>query len=236
MKIIVYSDVHGNQDALNLLYSTQDYKTADMRICLGDSVMLGPHPNECLDLILNSGDIVLMGNHDSYCAYGLPVEEFPFFKQDKIAHQSYMREKTREELKEKLKSLPKEYTIEVGGKTFNFSHFIWESDRLIADDLDTPAAPTIKTAKMFDTIDADYIIFGHNHKPADISYNGKRFVCVGSLGMNYPGDYVVINIENNKIDIVKKKIYFDLQKVKNEMLTENYPRAAKYVNFLERKE
>ena len=88
MKILLYSDVHGNKDVLERLYASPDYKTSDLRVFLGDAVMLGPYPNECLEMLFSSGDVFLMGNHDSYCAYGLPVEEYPYFKGDKIAHQS----------------------------------------------------------------------------------------------------------------------------------------------------
>ncbi len=232
MRILIYSDVHGNKYALEKLQETSDYKNADMKICLGDAVMLGPEPNECLQDIYASGDIFLLGNHDSYCAYGLPEEEFAYFKQDKKDHQNYMRKKTSPEFIEKLKEIPKEYYFSCFGKTFYFTHYRWETEKLVMDDPDEPDAPTIKTAELFKDIKADYIIFGHNHKPADFSCNGKRFICVGSLGMKYPGSYVKITIDETNINIKFKKIYFDVEKLKQEMLNENYPRALKYINFL----
>lgn len=90
MKILVYSDVHGNKYALEELQETQDYKNADLRVFLDDAVAMFPYPNECLEKIWQSGDVFLLGNHDSYCAYGLPEEEYAYFKADKKEHQSYM--------------------------------------------------------------------------------------------------------------------------------------------------
>ena len=87
MKILVYSDVHGNKYALEELQKTQDYKNADLRVFLGDAVAMCPYPNECLEKIWQSGDVFLLGNHDSYCVYGLPEEEYAYFKADKKEHQ-----------------------------------------------------------------------------------------------------------------------------------------------------
>ena len=83
MRILVYSDVHGNKYALEELQKTQDYENADLRVFLGDAVAMCAYPNECLEKIWQCGDVFLLGNHDSYCAYGLPEEEYAYFKADK---------------------------------------------------------------------------------------------------------------------------------------------------------
>ena len=228
MKILVYTDVHGNKYALESLQKTEDYKNSNLRVFLGDAVMMCPYPNECLQNIWNNGDIFLLGNHDSYCAYGLPEEEFIYFKADKKEHQKYMREKTLPEYISKLKTMPKEYYLDYYGKRFYFTHFAWETERLVMDDPDDPEESTIKTAELFKDISADYIIFGHNHKPSNFEKDGKTFICVGSLGMKYPGNYLVIDIDNNDINFQRKKIDFDVEKLKKEMLEENYPRANGY--------
>lgn len=233
MKILVYSDVHGNKYALEALQKTEDYKTADLKVFLGDAFAMCPYPNECLKAIFDSNDIFLLGNHDSYCAYGLPEEEFIYFKADKREHQTYMRNKVPQVYIEKLKTIPKDYLFEQNGKKFFFTHYLWETDRLVFDDPDDPNAPTEKTAELFEKIDADYIFFGHNHSPADFSCNGKYFTCVGSLGMKYPGNYVIVEIENSIVKIERKKIFFDVEKLKNDMLTENYPRALGYSKWFD---
>ena len=231
MKILVYSDVHGNKYALEELQKTQDYRTADLRIFLGDAVAMCPYPNECIEMIMNNNDVFLLGNHDSYCAYGLPKEEYPFFKEDKRQHQKYMRNKTFNSLKNKLKTIPKEYYVKHNGLNFYFTHYAWETDRLVMDDPDEPNCPTKNTARLFDNIKADYIIFGHNHKPNKFENNNKTFVCCGSLGMKYPGNYVLIETENKNVDIQHKQIDYNVKQLQNEMLQENYPRANKYATW-----
>lgn len=235
MKILVYTDVHGNLYALNKLQHSKDYNDADLRVFLGDAVMMCPYPNECLENIWKSGDLFLLGNHDSYCAYGLPKEEFAYFKADKKKHQSYMRKKTLHKYIEKLKTMPKDYIFEIDDKKFFFTHYAWETEKLVMDDPDDPNAPTEKTGVLFKDVNADYIIFGHNHKPAQFDYMGKHFICVGSLGMKYPGHYIVINIEKGIVDIQRKILYFDVEKIKQDMLEENYPRAIGYSKWFQQK-
>lgn len=233
MKILIYADVHGNKYSLDALQKTQDYKSADLRVFLGDAVAMCPYPNECLKMIWESGDVFLLGNHDSYCAYGLPEEEFAYFKADKKQHQSYMRDKTLLEFREKLKTMPKDFYFECCGKRFYFTHYAWESERLVIDDPDDPNAPSIKTAELFKNVDADCIIFGHNHAPAQFECDEKMFVCVGSLGMKHPGNYVVVTIEEPGLVIERKEIGFDVEKLKAEMIEENYPRAVGYSKWFE---
>ena len=74
MKACVFTDIHANLDALNKLISTNDFKNSDVKICLGDAVVMGPFPNECCKALLDNNCIWLMGNHDSYIANGLPEE------------------------------------------------------------------------------------------------------------------------------------------------------------------
>ena len=233
MKVLVYSDVHANIYALKELQKTDDYKNADLRVFLGDAVMMCPYPNECLKSIWESGDVFLMGNHDSYAAYGLPEQEYPFFKADKRKHQKYMRSRIKEEYLEKLKTMPKDYKTEIAGITFYFTHYAWEDDKLVMDDPDEPDAPSQNTAKLFNNIDANYIIFGHNHKPSIFDYNNKHFICVGSLGMKYPGNYVVLQLNNKKVNVITKKLVFNVQSLKQDMLKENYPRATGYSKWFD---
>ncbi|MGC8658195.1 MAG: metallophosphoesterase family protein [Desulfomonilaceae bacterium] len=65
MRLIVFSDVHGNLEALEILLEAIKKEHADRLFCLGDSIGYGPNPNECLELIRSLSNLtVLMGNHE----------------------------------------------------------------------------------------------------------------------------------------------------------------------------
>jgi len=229
MKICVFTDIHGNLDSLHLLMQTNDFKTADLKICLGDAVVMGPYPNECCEALLKNNCVWLMGNHDSYITNGLPEEEYKFFKPDKIAHQDYMRSVIKEEFKNIMKNLLKDYSISVGNKRLYFTHYIWETEDNV---IDNPEIPTLENiTEIFKNIDADYIFYGHEHHFSHFKDEKKEYICIGSLGMIHPGHYSVIELDDKDIKITHKNINFNLEKYKQDILKANYPRAEKYIKF-----
>ena len=65
MRIVIFSDVHSNLEALEAFLEEADVKGADSLFCLGDSIGYGPNPNECLELIRGLGNAtILLGNHE----------------------------------------------------------------------------------------------------------------------------------------------------------------------------
>lgn len=229
MKICIFTDIHANLDALIKLMDTNDFKNSDVKICLGDAVVMGPFPNECCKALLDNNCIWLMGNHDSYIANGLPEEEYKYFKQDKIDHQNYMREVVEDKYKQIMKNLPKEYVINAGDKKLYFTHYMWETWDNVIDNPETPTAENI--SDIFKEVEADYIFYGHEHHASHFKRDNKELVCVGALGMVYPGHYTIVDIVGNNIQITHKTISFDLGKYKQDILSANYPRAEKYVKF-----
>ena len=63
MKILIYSDVHGNLPAFEKMIKAE--KDCEQYICLGDLVNYAPWSNACVDLALSLPNAVLiMGNHE----------------------------------------------------------------------------------------------------------------------------------------------------------------------------
>ena len=65
-KIAIFSDIHGNLQALKSIIEDIDKENFDEVICLGDIVGVGPNPKECLDLIMDSKIKMVKGNHEIY--------------------------------------------------------------------------------------------------------------------------------------------------------------------------
>ncbi|MEW6745401.1 MAG: metallophosphoesterase [Planctomycetota bacterium] len=70
MRIAVFSDVHGNLEALSAVLQAARRHGPDAYLCLGDVVGYGANPKECIDLLRGLGIATLAGNHD-YVAAGL---------------------------------------------------------------------------------------------------------------------------------------------------------------------
>lgn len=60
----VFSDVHGNLAALKAVLARIDELDIERILCLGDTIGYGPQPAECLELVRERCDIILMGNHE----------------------------------------------------------------------------------------------------------------------------------------------------------------------------
>ncbi len=102
MKLAVYSDVHGNMEALAAVLDDMKREEPDAKIFLGDLVGYGPNPNECVDLVRGNADVVLAGNHD-WAAVGLTDPSFF----NPVAYESltWTTENLTEENKAYLKTL-----------------------------------------------------------------------------------------------------------------------------------
>ena len=77
MKILVFSDVHGNISALDSVLDRAGAIGPYRALFLGDAVGYGAHPGECLDRILAIRNAALvLGNHDSVVLELAAMETF----------------------------------------------------------------------------------------------------------------------------------------------------------------
>jgi len=66
MRIAVFSDVHGNQEALEAFIADVSRRKVNLYVCLGDVVGYGANPNECIAMLQSLPDIsFVLGNHDA---------------------------------------------------------------------------------------------------------------------------------------------------------------------------
>lgn len=63
MRRAIFSDVHGNLEALETVLARIDTQSVDEIYCLGDIVGYGPNPRECIDRVKDC-QVCLLGNHD----------------------------------------------------------------------------------------------------------------------------------------------------------------------------
>jgi predicted phosphodiesterase len=63
-RLAVISDVHGNRFAFEAVLARMASLNVDSLVCLGDIVGYGPHPGECIDLVVKYCSHIVQGNHD----------------------------------------------------------------------------------------------------------------------------------------------------------------------------
>lgn len=66
MKFAIFSDVHGNLEALEAVLAHAERDRVGFHLCLGDVIGYGANPNECVDRVRAlEPSVCLRGNHDA---------------------------------------------------------------------------------------------------------------------------------------------------------------------------
>ena len=63
-RVGIFSDIHGNLQALRQVLAELERLEVDSRICCGDVVGYGANPNECVEILREAGIPTIAGNHD----------------------------------------------------------------------------------------------------------------------------------------------------------------------------
>ena len=212
-KILVFADVHGNYSVLEQLEKTKDYQTADIKIFLGDAIMGFSRPNDCLEFLAKNGCKCVLGNNDSYVCDHIPQVDLQEFSQEKIEQVEFMEKLVTPQNKNFVNSWPKQLYLRFGERTLFFTHYMWEQYNQDYNVVDTPQVKSFETRQqMFESIDADYIFFGHDHAFEYFTNNKKWFYAIGALGVKNPGEYAVVEVDEQNIKVEYKTLPSDYDK------------------------
>jgi len=61
----IISDIHGNLEALEAVLADIREQNIKEIFCLGDIIGYGPNPRECIDLVMQTCAVTILGNHDN---------------------------------------------------------------------------------------------------------------------------------------------------------------------------
>jgi predicted phosphodiesterase len=107
-RVGIFSDIHGNLQALEAVLAQLDKSDVDFIICCGDVVGYGANPNECSDLLRQRQIPTLAGNHD-YAA--LSLIDITYFNEVAKRAITWTREKITKENMDYLRELPMVITV-----------------------------------------------------------------------------------------------------------------------------
>ena len=218
-RIAVFSDIHGNLDALESILNDIERNRIDEIICLGDLIGMGPNPKECLDIVMDSRIKMVKGNHEIYQINDELYRDH--LSPNEKEHRDWIKEKLDDREIDYIDNLP--MTIEElnNGKLFTFSHFFFNDDKTYYQPLNI-----LGDNRIFDvakSLETDYMFFGHSHDAFQINNDGL-FTCVGSSGCtkNNITFYTLLEIEDKSVRITKKEIVYDRKNFEKKM-KEDYP-------------
>ena len=106
MQIALFSDIHGNLEALQAVLAYLKENKIEKHICLGDIIGYGANPNECVEEVKALKCPVVVGNHDYV---GIGQGDITYFNTTARNAILWTRSQLKDENKEFLKALPFTY-------------------------------------------------------------------------------------------------------------------------------
>ena len=215
-RIALFSDIHGNLEALNSILKYLESNSYDEIICLGDVVGLGPSSHECLELMKNSNIRYLLGNHERAL---IDENEMNALDDDRKLSELWVKDSLNTSDIQYLKSLDMSYELLEKGKLFLFSHFAMIDGKYLSLDSSLEELNDI-----FLNISADYFFFGHEHNPFSMDVCSRHFESIGSSGCNDSKNTFLTEVTIDDYVYVKKVILdYDRKKFEKTLRSIDYP-------------
>ena len=210
MRRALISDIHGNLEALEVVLDDIKAQGITEIFCLGDIIGYGPNPRECIDRVMASCKMTLLGNHDQGAmfdpdGFNIGAERAIFWTREQLETPSdrVNNEKRWEFLGMLPRSFRQDSFLFVHGSPRNpLSEYIFPED----------IYNHRKMERLFQLVEK-YCFQGHTHVPGvftegyqfyapeeiDNEYTlgeGKVMINVGSVGQPRDGDpracYVIL--------------------------------------------
>ncbi len=189
MRVAIFSDIHGNLQALDAVLADIDAQRPDAIYCLGDLVGYGANPNEVADKVRRGDYPTVMGNYDD--GVGFDRDECGCAYREEAARArgqrslEWTKARVTPALKAYLRTLASELRFDADGSRVLLVH---GSPRKMNEYLfeDRPLSSFERLAA---TSAAEIVAFGHTHKPYVKNVGGVTFLNVGSVGKPKDGDW-----------------------------------------------
>ena len=233
MKMAVISDIHSNLVALQEVIKDIEKHKVDQIHCLGDTLGYGPHPLECLNLVIKICEKVLKGNHEDVvcCPY----------KEDELNPLAckgvqFSRSKLTRDIMCDISRFP--IIAEFPEIGFVMCHGSFHKDPMW-EYIDSPS----KAKKELKHTPQKICLIGHTHSPfvfgsenglyeylpdnLELNPNEKYIINVGSVGQPRDGDcrssYGIFDINDGKVSFSLRRVFYDIGKVEQEVRESGLP-------------
>jgi putative phosphoesterase len=216
MKIAILGDIHGNIEALKVVYGVAVSAGIDKMYHLGDLGGYAPFVNEVVDFLIEHRIDGVQGNYDETVANdrehcGCKYED-PSQAEMAALGFEWTKGHTSSMSKNYMKNLPFEIRLTIEDKKVVIFHaspkknnLYWHEDR-----------PEKFFREMAEKVEADVIIYGHTHRPYLKDFDGKTFINAGSVGKPKDGDtracVTMLEITGGDVKTKFVRVPYDVEK------------------------
>lgn len=231
VKLAIFSDIHANLTAMQVVAVHILAQRYDGVYCLGDIGGYAGEPNETQAVIAAMGCPTIMGNYDEGVGFNKEDCGCHYIKPFDIEMSNvsflWTRANTTEENKAWLRELPREIRLDVEGKRVLLCH---GSPRSTTEYLfENRSEGFLKqfTAGGKDDAQADVIVFGHTHVPYHRVVEGVHFINTGSVGRPKDGDpragYSVLTFDGDSVTTEQVRLPYDVEKTGERLVAAGLP-------------
>lgn len=229
MKIGIITDIHNNYEALNAVLDEFDFCGVEKIICCGDIIGIGPEPEKTVKRImqLKSKIECVRGNHEEYLINGIPnkVPNDEMMGYEEMEHHKWEHSKLSDESVSFIKSLLYSKTIDICSKKIYFAHYSMSSENKYINYNSKPSLSDLNY--MLKNVQADIIVYGHNHN-ASVNHDfGKWYINSGSLGCPVgtlnSAKAGVLSIDGDNVSYEQLAVTYNVNKVVEEIKNKKYP-------------
>ena len=226
--LAVITDTHANLPALEAALEAIRRAGYDALYHTGDAIGIGPHPQETLDLLLETPRVhLLMGNHELRYLNGMPAEQPETVTDLEFQHVRWVQRVMGPDYRAVVRPFPRRLERTVHGLRLCFLHYApgngrWDLHPVIKHP--TPAQLDV----LFAGCEADLLFYGHHHPPAD-AVGRARYVNPGALGCSGDGlaRFVLLHIaDDGTARLEKHAAPYDRESVLRDLVRRRVPGRA----------
>lgn len=214
MRLAAISDMHGNAAAFSAVIADLRKQSPDAVVCLGDVVMRGPQPKECLEMLHALEPIrTVRGNFDHRFTRWPEPNWTPQSVDDELKLRDflYTRGHLTAQDQEWLANQPVEASLQIEGVGVELYHAAPGSINRYT----WPWAPVDELARLRVDPGTQLVLFGHMHHAFVRTVKGFTVVNPGSVGLPFDGDnrasYAIIEIGDGGIAAQIRRVPYDVE-------------------------
>jgi putative phosphoesterase len=226
MRIGVLTDIHNNVIALNSVLQLFEQNGCDEILCCGDIIGIGPFPEDTVQRIKSLTNIkCVIGNHEKYLIDGIKKPYPNGMDENEGLHHEWEHSILSDDSKKYIKQLPYILYLNKNDVKIAVVHYSINEKYNYINFTPNPTIADCET--MFSNIDADIILYGHDHRGSIVYGNDKTYINCGSLGCTNTCEGIaqggILTIEHRKTTFEKVFAEYDLQRVIREIDSIKYP-------------
>lgn len=199
MRVVIFSDVHGNAPALEKVELEMRKKGADSYWCLGDTFGYFPDGSTCFERIQDFADVHLMGNHEAMLINKIEYD----LNLDSVYKLGVQRPLLSLRMLNALQALPLSVMdTSTGIRLQGFHGAPW-------DELQGYIYPNSEVPASYRQPEQVFVV-GNTHRPFILNWLNGGLVNVGSIGM--PRD--ISNLASFAVlDIIGTSLFLEIVRV-----------------------